>query len=267
VVLADNSGRQAVYIQQHLGPGLTHRLRGRSLVLDVVARNAPRARTAATLGVDIEVGFADGRREPPFSTSFTSGETSRRFEWAFDVPADAETLTVRLLPLDRTLAVEQRGSVVFERATLRLASWAPKVGASSIVLNRISATTFEGALLHTRTPIAVTDRTAEEVQREWIKVAMSGSDWSDDDKALVLAGEVRRGMTPDQVRTAWGEPTQVPASDAESASEARWDYEDRYVVFAEGKVVLFRPRLLEEAESTMLMCPGGLLVPEQEKRP
>ena len=35
------------------------------------------------------------------------------------------------------------------------------------------------------------------------------SDWSDEDKTLVLAGDVRQGMTMEQVRTAWGDPAQV----------------------------------------------------------
>ncbi len=262
VVLEDNDARQAVYLEQRFGPEATHRLRGASLILDIVARNAPGARSAATFGVDIEMSFADGREEPPVTIPFTSGEPPRRFELPFEVPQDAETLTVRLLPLDRTLAVEQLGSVVFDRASLRMASWDPQPPASSIVLYRITASTFAGDLLHTRTPVAITTRTADDVQRAWPRVAMS--DWSEEDRALVLAGEVRQGMTADQVRAAWGEPQQTSAPDAAAVSEDRWDYDDRFAVFDEGKLVLFRPRLLDESEATLKTCPGGAPGPELE---
>ncbi len=248
VLLDDNDGRQAVYIEQRLGPELIHRLRGRAMVVDVVARNAPRSQAAATFGVDVEVGFADGREVPPVATSFTASETPRRFEHPFEVPEDAETLTVRLLPLDRTLAVEQRGSVILDRISLRPASWDPEPPASSVLLYRITASSFEGDLLHTRTPIAVTTRPVDEVQRVWPQVVISG--WSAEDKGRVLAGEVRQGMTPEHVRAAWGEPQSRVGPEGED----RWDYGDRYVLFAGGKVVVFRPRQIVEEEVAPKIC-------------
>ncbi len=257
VVLEDNNSRQAVYLQQRLGPAMTHALRGRALAVDAVARNAPRSQAAATFGVDIEVGFGDSKPPLNIATSFTTADARRRFEWPFEVPEDAETLIVRLLPLDRTLAVEQQGSVVLERVSLRLSAWEAEPPAASFLLYRVSASAFEGAELHTRAPIAVTSRPVADLQRAWTRVATS--DWPEEDKALVLAGDVRQGMTMEQVRVAWGEPAETSE---EGGGDILWDYPDRFAVFADGEVVLFRPRPVVEEDVTRKICPGGPVAAE-----
>jgi hypothetical protein len=263
VLLEDNDSRQAVYLQQRIDPALTRRLRGQSLIVDVVARNAPRSQSAATFGVDVEVGFGELKPAVHFATSFTSAEAKRRFEWPFDVPEDAETLIVRLLPLDRTLAVEQQGSVVFERASLRRASWEAEPPAASFLLYRATASAFEGARLYTRAPIAVSTRPVATLQRVWTRVVTSG--WSDEDKVLALAGELRQGMTMDQVRAAWGNPGETIPGRAEN--QVSWNYPDRYAFFEDEKLVIFRPRPVVEADSTLKICPGGAPAEGKEERP
>lgn len=263
VLLEDVHSQQAVYLEQTLGLALTRRLRGKSLVLDVVTRNPPRAASAATLGVDIEVRFADERPGEHFATSFSSSAAPVRAEFPFDIPADAETITVRLLAADRSVAREQRGAVIFERATLRLATWAAEPAASSVVLYRITANAFEGAQLHTRAPIVVTARPAEEVEQVWVELA--ATDWSSADKQQVLAGEIRHGMSEEQVRLSWGEPFERTMSDAAGGGR-RWDYADRDVVFAGGSVIAFRPRRREirDRSGFGLMCPGVMAVSPAE---
>jgi len=253
VLLADADGRQAVYIQQHLGGAMTHRLRGKSLVLDVLAREDPRA-AAATFGIDIEVTYADGRAPENLSTSYTASAFAYRYEWAFEVPADADDITVRLLPLDRSLAVEQRASVIFDRVSLRLESWDPVPPPGTIVLNRITSNSFEGAPLYTRTPVAVSRRSVDELEAAWPGVA--AGNWSVADQQMVLAGELRSGMSPEQVTAAWGNPPDETTQPAGDGVQRRWDYSDRYVVFIDDEVILFRPPATLDASQASVMCPG-----------
>lgn len=258
VVLADNAGRQAVYLQQRLGPALTRRLRGRSVVVDVVARDAPSA-GAATFGINVDATFADGRPPQVFAEPYTSRPTPARYDLAFEVPPDAHELLVRLLPLDRTLAVEQQGSVVFERAGLRLASWDPEPRPATIILNRVVVSAFEGATVYTRAPVAPTDRDAQAVERLW--PALARSEWTIEDQQHVVAGTVRAGMSREQVAVAWGRPSAENAQADGEGVEWRWDRDDRYVVFTNGTVAVFRPPAEDEVEVQQPMCPG-VVAPE-----
>jgi hypothetical protein len=290
VQIHDDDGRQAVYLEQTLDSALTRRLRGRAVVLDVVARTPAAAQSAATFGVNIQInggpatvaaarsaaaraistgdpaggatvpsaaaaGSADtvaaaaGRLQ--LSTSFTVDANPLRFPYPFTVPEDAESITVRLLPLDRSIAVDQQGAVIFERVALRLAHWPGRPPAASLLLNRVTATTWEGERLHTRSPIALTTRPAEEIETVWPQVA--ASDWSIEDKQLVLAGELRHGMSPEQVRLAWGEPEE-DTQPGQYGIDRRWRYPDRYVAFAAGTVIAFAPVPEEAAKPPSLRC-------------
>jgi hypothetical protein len=251
VLLADNASRQAVYLQQRLGGDLARRLRGMPVTVDVVARDAPVV-GSATFGINVEAALA-GNRTENFAISFTTKPSAARYELAFEVPADAEDLTVRLLPLDRSLAREQRGSVVFERAGLRLSGWDPDPPPGAVVLNRISANSFEGAELHTRARVAVTDRSVEEIQRAWLDLA--AADWSAEDQAIVLAGELRHGMSPDQVAAAWGRPDADTSQASDAGVERRWEYADgRSVVFFDDDVITFRDRSTAARTATARRC-------------
>jgi len=252
VLLADNDGRQAVFLEQRLGHALTARLRGRALILDVVARDDPRAE-AATFGIDVEVRFADERPAQNFPTSFTSHPVARRDEWAFELPEDADDVILRLLPLDRQLAVEQQGSVIFDRVSLRLADWDPDPPPAAIVLYRVASYAYEGAARYTRAPIALTERDGDDLQRAWQKVA--AADWSVDDQRLVLAGELRRGMSRDQVSAAWGDPAEE-TTQADGSIELRWADDDRYALLADGRVIASRPPTRLDLSEVPLMCPA-----------
>lgn len=252
VLLADNDGRQAVFLEQRLGAALTAGLRGRTLTLDVVARDDPRA-GAATFGIDVEVRFADGRRAEHFPTSFTSRAMPRRYEWSFELPTDADDIVIRMLPLDRDLAVEQQGSVIFDRVSLRLAGWDPEPPPGAIVLYRVASYSYEGASLYTRAPIALTAREGDNLRRAWEKVATG--DWSLDDRKLVLAGELRRGMSREQVSAAWDEPAEEIAQ-PDGAVELRWAADNRYALLEEGRVIAWQPPTRVELSSVPLMCPA-----------
>jgi hypothetical protein len=259
VEIRDDDGRQAVYLEQTLDPALARRLRGRAVVLDVVARTPAAAQSAVTFGVNIQIdgGPATGAATAgrlQLSDSFTVDANPVRFPYAFTVPADAESIIVRLLPLDRSIAVDQQGAVIFERVALRLAHWPARPPASSLPLNRINATSWEGARLHTRSPIALTTRPAEEVEAIWPQVA--ASDWSVEDMQLVLAGELRHRMSPEQVRLAWGEPEEEEPA-GEYGIDHRWRYPDRYVAFTAGKVIAFATTPEEVAKPPVLRCGGG----------
>ena len=256
VLLEDAHSRQAVYLQQTLDAGLTERLRGMSVVLDIVARNPPRSLAAATIGVDIAVRLADGSLAEPIATSFSLTAAAARVAFPFEVPADADTITVRLLAADRSLARDQRGAVIIERASLRLATWAVEPPASSVVLYRIRANAFEGASLHTRAPIAVTARPADEIERVWPQVV--AADWPSDDKQLVLAGEIRNGMSTEQVRLSWGAAAEETTSGG-AVNVSSWIYEDRYAAFSDGRLIAFDPpRRQTEVAGLALMCPGDV---------
>jgi hypothetical protein len=252
VLLADNDGRQAVFIEQRLGRALTARLRGRALVLDVVARDDPRA-GAATFGIDVEVSYADERPAQHFPTSFTSRAVARRDEWAFELPDDADDVVIRLLPLDRELAVEQQGSVIFDRVGLRLADWDPDPPPAAVVLYRVNSFTYEGAPRYTRAPIALTERNGDDLRRAWQKVA--ATDWSIDDKKLVLAGQLRRGMSREQVSAGWGDPAEE-TTQPDGSIELRWADDDRYVLLADGHVIASRPPTHIDLSDVPLMCPA-----------
>ena len=262
--LHDEAARQAVYLEQTLGPEITGKLRSTEVVLDVWARTPPGATGPGTFGVDIESKDAAGGEAGAgaegeggrFANSFTVGVGTSRAEFAFTVPEDAEILTVRLLPLDRSVAVEQQGTVIFERVALRRPYWNPEPAASVFVLNRVSATSYEAVPRYTRAPLALTEREDSEIEQIWPAVA--ASDWSDDDKRLVLAGDVRHGMSPAQVRASWGDPKQEIGPDGLRGIDTQWNYPDRLAFFVGDKLVAFRlgdnP---QQPTNVPIRCPGG----------
>jgi len=255
IVLQDVHSQQAIYLEQTLRPASTRVLRGKSLVLDLVTRNAPGVSAAATFGIDIEIRFLDDQLPEHFSASFPSSDNAGHVAFPFDVPMDADTITVRLLVADRSVARAQRGSVIFERASLRLASWVSEPPASSVVLYSITANTFEGAPLYTRAPMVVTTREAEQIEQVWADIVET--EWPKEDKQRILAGEIRHGMSEQQVRLSWGEPLKQTKFSAEG-NDSRWDYADRYAVFAGGNIIAFSQVSPQARDQTVagLMCPG-----------
>lgn len=254
VVLSDNARRQAVYLQQDLGPEIVGKLRGRELSLDVWARTPPNAAASAAIGVDVEVG---GER---FSTGGTVSESSTLVSVTFTVPEGAEWLTVRLLPLDTSLAVEQAGTAVFERAVLRPSTWPQTLDPSVIPLHAVTISSYRPVRAYARASLAVSTRPISEIERIWDRVI--SSDWAVEDKQLVLAGRVRAGMSAEQVGLSWGEPAATALAGEIPGLDLRWDYEDRSAAFAGGELVSWTVRVPPEEEEVAKLCPCTEIAPE-----
>jgi hypothetical protein len=255
ILLRDDARRQAVYLQQDLGPEITDKLRGRELTLDVWARTPPNATASAAVGIDVEVG---GER---FSAGGTVSTSSTLVSVTFTVPEDAEWLTVRLLPLDTSLAVEQSGAAIFERAVLRLSTWPQVLDPSMIPLYRVQVFSYRPVHAYTRTPLAPTHRPIEEIERIWERVL--ASDWSLEDKQMVIAGRVRVGMTTEQVGLSWGEPDATALAGDVPGLELRWDYEDRSAAFAGGELVSWSVRVPPPEVEAAMRCPCTETAPER----
>lgn len=254
VVLLDNARRHAVYLQQDLGPEIVGKLHGRELSLDVWARTPPKATASAAIGIDVEVG---GER---FSAGGTVNESSTLVSMTFTVPEGAEWLTVRLLPLDTSLAVEEAGAAIFERAVLRLSTWPQTLDPSVIPLHRVTVSSYQPIRAYARTSLAVSTRPISEIERIWDRVM--SSDWGMEDKQLVLAGGVRAGMTAEQVGLSWGEPTETALAGEIPGLDLRWDYEDRSAAFAGGELVSWTVRLPSPEEEEAKRCPCTEIAPE-----
>ncbi len=256
IVLRDNARRHAVYLQQDLGPEIVTKLHGRELSLDVWARTPPKATASAAIGIDVEVG---GER---FSAGGTVNETSTLVSVTFTVPEGAEWLTVRLLPLDTSLAVEQAGAAIFEQAVLRLTTWPQTLDPSVIPLHRVTVSSYRPVRAFARTTLAVSGRPIDEVDQIWDRVM--SSDWAMEDKQLVLAGQVRAGMTAEQVGLSWGEPTVTSLAGEIPGLDLRWDYEDRSAAFAGGELVSWTVRVPPPEEKVAMPCPCTEEAPERD---
>jgi hypothetical protein len=255
ILLRDDARRHAVYLQQDLGPDIIGRLRGRELTLDVWARTPPNATASATIGIDVEVG------SERFSSGGTASTSSTLVSVTFTVPDDAEWLTVRLLPLDTSLAVEQAGAAIFERAVLRLSTWPGVLEPSMIPLYRVEVSSYRPVRAYTRTPLAPTDRPVEEIERIWERVM--ASEWSLEEKQMVIAGRVRAGMTSEQVGLSWGEPDATVSAGDIPGLDLRWDYEDRSAAFAGGELVSWSVRVPPPEVEVSVRCPCTEMAPER----
>lgn len=254
ITLQDSARRHAVFLQQDLGPEIVGKLHGRELTLDIWARTPPNATASASVGIDIEVG---GER---FSGGGPVNVTSTQLSLAFTVPDGAEWLTVRLLPLDTSLAVEQAGGVILEQATLRLSTWPQTLDPSLIPLHTVTVSSYQPIRAYARTALAVSTRPISEIERIWDQV--SSSDWALEDKQLVFAGRVRAGMTTEQVGLAWGEPTSTTLAGEIPGLDLRWDYDDRSAAFAGGELVTWTVRVPPPEEEEVKRCPCTEIAPE-----
>ena len=234
VLISDNDGKQAAYLEQALSEDSTRRLRGRQMVLDVWAR-APPSASPATFGVDVEVRTAADVPGEYFSTSFSVGTEPTYVAWPFTVSEQAVVVIVRLLPVDKSVAVEQRGMVIIDRVALRLAGWNPEPPSAVFPLHKVSVLTYEGRPLYTRAAVAVSQRSAQELRELWPAVA--AADWPEEDKRMILAGQLRHGMVPEQVRLSWGEPEEQLELGIPPGSIRSWIYDDRQATF-DGDVLL-----------------------------
>ena len=253
VQIRDNDVKQAAYLEQALSEELTRRLRGRQMVLDVWARTPGAALAAATFGIDVEVRTAAGVPGEYFSNSFPVGAEPTHVAWPFAVSEQAAVVIVRLLPVDKSVAVEQRGVVIIDRVALRLAEWNPEPPSTVFALHKVSVLTYESAPLYTRAAVVVTQRSARELRELWPVVA--AADWPEEDKKMILAGQLRPGMIPEQVRLSWGEPEEQLERGTPPGSIRSWIYDGRQATFDGDILIGFRgPRDDETVTPLPLMC-------------
>lgn len=245
VLLEDNSRRQAVYLEQVLAPGVTEALRGRLVRLQVLARAAPQAEgsATATLGIEIEAGTL---RE---ASSAQVGPLPSTLQLEVTIPEDAPTIVVRLLALDRSIAVQEGGSGVFERVELTPAEWPRRLHPTSLLLRRVRLVTYSPARRFTRAPLAVSERGIQGLQATW-KELLAG-DWTSQQRRSLLAGELGARMSPQEVRLAWGDPDSRYLS---PNGLRRWDYADRSAAFDSAEGLIAWTRDLRRAKAEPARC-------------
>ncbi len=219
VALADNSRRQAVYLEQTLPSAVTRQLRGRQVRIALRARASLVAGSpTATVGIDVEAGTL---RE---FTSVQVGAMSTPVELLVTVPEDAEEIVVRVLPNDLSIAVTEAASAVIDSATLVPVEWDGTLEPAPLIIRLARAITYEPAPRHTPARVVVTERSYEQVTR----IMGRAGDVSDDRLEKILAGDVEVDMTEREVRLAWGDPIET----AETGLTV-WTWVDRTASFDE----------------------------------
>lgn len=250
VLLEDNSSRRAVYLEQALPEELVRKLWGREVRLDVLARATSGAEPVTTVPVGIELRTGElsetvsaqvGLRATPLSLTVT-------------VPEGAADLVVRLIPQDRSIAVQERGRVVFERAVLAPADWPAQLTPDSLPLRRVLVVGYTLARGYTREPIAVTRRPAEEIAGAWR--GLQEAERPLELQRRILAGELQIGMTRTDVRLAWGEPD----GSADAGGLERWSWSDRSAAFA-GDLLAGWTVQAAPPKATAAPCPAALPSP------
>ncbi len=252
VQIRDNDGKQAAYLEQALSEELVMRLRGREMVLDAWARSSGGAGSVVTFGIDVEVRTAVDVPAESFSNSFSVGDEPVHVAWPFAVTEQAVAVIVRLLPVDKSVAVEQRGAVIIDRVALRLAEWNPEPPSTVFPLHKVSVLTYEGVPLYTRAAVAVSRRTARALRELWPAVA--AADWPEEDKKMILAGQLRHGMNPEQVRLSWGAPVEQVELDTLPGSVSSWIYDDRQATFNGEILIGFRVPSNDETPAPPPLC-------------
>ena len=249
VVLSDNSRRQAVYLQQVIPAAVTRQLHGREIRARVVARAAGgEGATIATVALEIEAGSV---RQ---SLSAQVGALPTPVELTVAIPQDAETIIVRILPADVSIAVLEGGSTVVDSATVVPAEWPDVLDAAPLLLRRVRAVTYRPAPRYTRAAMVVSERPVEELAVVW-RVAQ---DEPSEQLVRILSGDIEVGMTEQQVRLAWGDPTSVT-----TGGLARWTWPDRAASFDATGMLVSWSRQPEREPAPASIC--GLDVGEQAR--
>lgn len=228
VQVVDRDRRAAVYLEQSLPSELVAALAGRTLVLEVVARS-PEDGGAGTAGIFVDL---DG---DPVVRGITVSERPSPVRLEIALPADATRLTVRLLPTDPSLAVDGLGSAIFDRAVLRPADWPAELSRADLLLHRARLIGYRPLRAYTRAPLVASGRPLDAVLAAWRGAMAAALD--EERRRSVISGEVVAGMSPEQVRLAWGEPSAVIEGPELPGLEARWDYADRSATFGDGRLV------------------------------
>lgn len=240
VLLSDTSRRQAVYLEQVIPGSLTRQLRGRELRARLMARAAGGEGAAvATVALEVEAGSV---RQ---STSAQVGVLPTPVELNLVIPEDAQTITVRVLPTDVSIAVLESGSVVIDSATLVPAEWPEMSEATPLLLRRVRAVTYRPAPRYTRATLVISRRSPEQLNAIWREAEALPVERLE----KILSGEVEANMTERQVQLAWGEPTKVTAGDL-----TRWVWSDRAASFDDTGVLLAWSRQTEQEQARASVC-------------
>jgi hypothetical protein len=196
---------------------------------------------AMTAAVALEVEAGSVRQ----SVSAQVGALPTPVELNLVIPEDAETIIVRILSTDVSIAVLEGGSVVIDSATVAPAEWPSTLEATPLLLRRVRSITYRPALRYTRAALVVTERTPEELQVIWRQA--EGQPFEQLEK--ILSGEIEVEMTARQVQLAWGEPTSVTAGDL-----TRWVWPDRTASFDDTGLLLAWSRQPEQKRSRSSIC-------------
>ncbi len=246
VLLQDNNRRQAVYLEQKLPVAMSRRLRGRELRLDVVARAGPTLDgTTSTVTVGFEIEAGDLRE----AGSGTVGALPGTASLVVTIPDDAEEITVRLLPADRSIAVGEVGSAIFERVTLAPTDWPKVLAPAPVLLRRVRVDLYAPTTRYTRTSLAISTKPPSELSRVWRTFA--GQRLEEELRRMILAAELDFEMEYRHVLAAWGEPTA-----RHDNVVRRWDWDNRSATFdRSGRLIAWT----EQAEDADLPVPRCLL--------
>ncbi len=250
VLLQDTNRRQAVYLEQRLPVAMSRQLRGRELRLDVVARAAPDpggTTSTVTVGFEIEAG---GLRE---AGSGTVGALPGTASVVVTIPDDADQITVRLLPADRSIAVADAGRAIFDRVTLAPTDWPKVLEPAPVMVRRVRADLYEPTARYTRAELAISTKRPAELARMWR--ALAGEELEDELRRMILISELDFEMDARHVLVAWGEPSR-----RHDMGLSRWDWSDRSATFDRSGRLIAWTQQAEDADLPVPRC----LVPTDE---
>ena len=247
VQVQDNSARQAVYLEQVLPESVTAKLRGRTMRLQVYARVPQEGDTASTgtVAVELSAGEETISLSVPVSALPTPVIVSLR------VPESATRMRVRLIPMDRSIAVPERGTAIFERVSLVPDEWPDRREPAPLLVRRVRIVTYEASRRYTRAALAVSERTPEALERTW--GALLDGDWDREARQRMLAGELQPGMLRDEVGLAWGEPQER----SQIGAAERWDWADRSAAFDDAGRLITWTAAAEPQLPEPRLCPSG----------
>ncbi len=240
VLLEDASRRQAVYLEQVIPAAITRQLRGREVHARLMAR-APVDGGGATATVAIELEAGSTRE----AASAQVGALSTPVTLHLVIPEDAETITVRVLPADVSIAVLEGGSAIIDGVTVVPAEWPDELEAAPLLLRRVHAVAYRPTPRYTRAALVITARSPAELETIWREVA----DEPDERIEKILSGEVEANMPERHVRLAWGDP------DTETEGGlTQWTWADRAASFDEEGRLLAWSRKPEHEPEQLSIC-------------
>ncbi len=233
VLLDDSSARQAVYLEQRLEGEIVRALAGRTLRLAALVRAAPTGEGVASGTAAVQV-LAGGQSA---SASANVAATATTVETTLAVPPEADAIVVRLLPNDPSIAVQERGRMIFERVSLAPVEWPSRLEPTWLLLRRVRVTGYEPARRYTRARLVVTQRGPEELRRVWSHLTRTAL--PPEQQEAVLRGELLAGMSTEAVTLAWGEPAETDLA----GGLRRWRWPERSATFDDdGRLIAWAER-------------------------